>query len=75
MLNKGDVIQFTENHQWCGALGIVSDVTKKKNDIRYLVCIPVPEKGNVYVFSLKSRKEIERIGVAILIPKDEGNNV
>ena len=24
----GQVVQFTENHKWCGALGFVSEVKK-----------------------------------------------
>ena len=36
-LKFNDVIQFNENHKWCGALGIVSEVKELKNGTKYLI--------------------------------------
>ena len=68
---KDDVVQFTEGHKWCGCLGIIEEVKELKNDIRYMVGVPIPLQGTAYIFVLKSENAIERIGQAILVPKEE----
>ena len=68
---KDDVVQFTEGHKWCGCLGIIEEVKELKNDIRYMVGVPIPLQGTAYIFVLKSENAIERIGQAILVPKGE----
>lgn len=68
---KKDVVQFIEGHKWCGCLGIIEEVKELKNDIRYLVGVPMPLQGIAYIFVLKSENAIERIGQAILVPKEE----
>ena len=81
-MNKGDVIQFNENHKWCGSLGIIYEkkeihnTTLKSdgiNDIRFMVGVPIPEKGTAYIFVLQSEFAIEYIGQAILVIKEEEN--
>lgn len=71
------VVQFNEKHKWCGCLGIVESATICGDDIRYLVGVPVPDKGIAYIFSMDSAKEIEPIGDAIFVPnkgeKDENS--
>ena len=62
MFNKNDVIQFNENHKWCGCLGIISEAKRIENDVRYLIGVPIPESGAAYIFSLESKHEIEKIG-------------
>lgn len=38
----GDVVQFNENHEWQGCLGIIREVKDcKENGIRYMVGVPV----------------------------------
>lgn len=60
MIRKGDAVQFTEKHKWCGCLGIVAEV--KPN--LYMVGVPVPEKGTAYIYDDGSG--IEYIGRAYL---------
>lgn len=66
---KKDVVQFIEGHKWCGCLGIIEEVKELKNDIRYLVGVPMPLQGITYIFVLKSENAIERIGQAILVAR------
>lgn len=63
---KHDVVQFNENHKWCGSLGIVTMVKKIEDDIRYKIAVPIPEKGIAYIFVSESENAIEYIGRAIL---------
>jgi hypothetical protein len=77
-LKINDVVQFNENHKWCGALGIVNEVKELENDIRYLIGVPIPEATNVstaYIFVMASDMALERIGVAELgVGVCEGKN-
>ena len=77
-MNVGDVVQFNENHKWCGSLGIIDE--KKEihnnelqgegvNDIRYMVGVPTPERGTAYIFVLQSEFALELIGKAVMVPK------
>ena len=37
-MKVGDVVQFNENHKWCGCLGIITEVKDcGDNGIRYMV--------------------------------------
>ena len=39
-MKVNDVVQFNENHKWCGCLGIVTEVKDcGKNGIRYQVVV------------------------------------
>ena len=69
MFLKNDVVQFTENHKWCGGLGIVNEVKDYDDDVRYMVGVPIPEKGTAYIFVMESAHDIEYIGGAILAPQ------
>ena len=78
MMNVGDVVQFNENHKWRGSLGIINEKKEihnenlsgeGKNDIRYMVGVPTPQKGTAYIFVLQSEFSIEKIGQAILVPR------
>lgn len=78
-MNKGDVVQFNENHKWCGSLGIIREKkeihnnslnTDGANDIRYMVGVPIPEKGTTYIYVLQSEFAIEYIGFARLVVKE-----
>lgn len=62
-----DVIQFNENHKWCGCLGIITEIKDcKENGIRYMVGLPTPE-GTAYIFVMSTENAIEKIGQAKLI--------
>lgn len=69
MLKVDDVVQFNEKHKWCGCLGIVTEVKDCGNDARYMVGVPIPQKGTAFIFCMDSSKEIERIGEAIFVLK------
>ena len=64
-MQVGDVIQFTEMHKWCGCLGIITKDKGVKHPRRYMVCVPIPEKGTAYIFDDGSG--IEYIGRAVLV--------
>lgn len=65
-----DVVQFNENHKWCGSLGIIYEVKEIKDNIRYMVGVPAPMQGTAYIYVLASEDAIEKIGQAVLILKD-----
>lgn len=68
-LERNDVVQFNENHKWCGALGIVSEIKELEADIKYLIGVPIPDAkavGTAYIFVMQSEMVLERIGVAEL---------
>ena len=71
MYSVNEVVQFNEKHKWCGCLGIVSEAKQCGDDTRYLVGVPIPEKGTAYIFSMESKNEIEPIGTAVLV---QGND-
>lgn len=74
MIRIGTVVQFNENHKWCGCLGIVTEakmVGGADSDIRYMVGVPIPEKGTAYIFVLKSVHALEIIGQAILVEGED----
>ena len=82
-MNIGDVVQFNDNHKWRGSLGIITEKKEihntelqgeDKNDIRYMVGVPMPQRGTAYIFVLGSEFSIERIGEAILTPKSSEEN-
>ncbi len=70
-MTKGDVVQFNENHKWCPALGIVDEVKEIKDDTRYMVAVPIPDKGTAYIYVLESDNSIEKIGKAVIVYGDE----
>ena len=78
-MKVNDVVQFNENHKWRGSLGIIRDIKRfynpdpagnKANDIRYMVGVPIPQKGTAFIYVLESEKALEKIGEAVLIAKE-----
>lgn len=67
MYHKNDVVQFTENHKWCGCLGIIEEIKNCGDDIRYMVGVPIPGSGTAHVFSMSSKNEFEYIGHAVMV--------
>lgn len=68
----GDVVQFNENHKWCGCLGIIREVKDcKENGIRYMVGVPIPQQGTAFIYVMDNEEEIEYVGKAVLVLKDE----
>lgn len=79
-MKKGDVVQFNENHKWCGCLGIINEIKEihnnelnedGNNDIRFMVGVPIPQQGTAFIYVLKSEFAIELIASAILTLKEE----
>lgn len=67
----GDVIQFNAKHKWCGSLGIIKEVKICKDDVRYMIGVPIPQKGAAFIFVMASENAIEYIGQAVMTFKDE----
>ena len=71
-MNIGDVVQFNENHKWCGCLGIIREVKEcGENGIRYMIGVPAPMQETAFIFVMASEFAIEKIGEAVLVLKDE----
>ena len=69
MIDINRVVQFTENHKWCGCLGIVVEDRGQGHPRRFMIAIPVPEKGTAYIFD--DGEHIEDIGPAVMVPREE----
>ena len=67
MFDVGDVVQFTEDHKWCGSLGIVDEVKRIDDDVRYMIGVPVPQQGAAYIFVMESSNDIEYVGKAVMV--------
>ena len=65
MIEKDDVVQFTENHKWCGCLGVVTEDKGCDHPRRYMIGVPIPELGIAYIYDDGS--SIEPIGKAVLV--------
>ena len=65
MIEKDDVVQFTEKHKWCGCLGIVTEDKGFDHPRRYMISVPIPEQGVACIFDDGSN--IEQIGKAVLV--------
>lgn len=64
MMKKNNVVQFNENHKWCGCYGFVEEVRAEK----IMVGVPVPGKGTAYIFAKES--ELEVIGNSVLCAQE-----
>ena len=71
MLAINDVVQFNENHKWCGCIGIVTEIKDCGNDTRYMIGVPIPQQGTAFIFSMDSANELEYIGKAVMAPNGE----
>ena len=70
-MEVGDVVQFNENHKWCGSLGIITEIKRYDNSIRFMVGVPIPEQGTAYIFVKNTEFAIEKIGEARLVASGE----
>lgn len=66
-MEKGDIVQFNENHKWCGCLGIIKEIKRCGNSIRFMVGVPIPQQGTAYIFVSSEEVAIEKIGKAKLV--------
>lgn len=68
----GNVVQFNEKHKWFGSIGIITEVKRlASGDVRYMICVPIPQRGNAYIFSMESEQEFEFVGEASYAPKQD----
>ena len=66
---EGYVVQFNENHEWRGCLGIIEEVKDcGNNGIRYMIGVPAPLQGTTYIYVMDHENAIELIGRAVLVP-------
>lgn len=69
-MKVNDVVQFTENHKWCGSLGIITETKDcKENGIRYMIGVPIPQQGTAFIYVMESENAIEYVGKAIMTLK------
>ena len=68
MIDINRVVQFTEAHKWCGCLGIIEEDKGEGHPRRYLIGVPIPDRGTAFIYDDGS--SIERIGKAVMI-RDE----
>lgn len=68
-----DVVQFNENHKWRGSLGIIKEIKRCGDDIRYMVGVPAPMEGTAFIYVMGSENAIELIGQAVLVPREADN--
>ena len=72
MIRIGTVVQFNEKHKWCGCLGIITKAKEyQEGNIRYMVGVPIPERGTAYIFVMQDDLAMEIIGDAVLIEGEE----
>lgn len=71
-VSEGDVIQFNENHKWCGALAVVTEVKVLSDDVKILAGVPMLEKdgvsGTAYIYTMQSANEFDPVGRAAMMP-------
>ena len=68
-MTVNDVVQFTENHKWCGCFGMITEDKREEDARRYMIGVPIPQQGVAYIFDDGSN--IEYIGKAVLVEKRE----
>lgn len=68
-MKVNDVVQFTENHKWCGCPGIIIEEKEMYGTERYMIGVPIPQQGTAYIFD--DGTGIERIGKAVLVEESE----
>lgn len=73
VIYKNDVVQFIENHKWCGCLGIVTEDKGTPHPRRYMIGVPMPDKGIAYIYD--SGDYIERVGKAVLIIAEQEKTI
>lgn len=73
--NIGDVVQFNENHKWCGAFGYVTEVKQCGDDFRVMVGATIPDNqlkcSTAYIYSMLKDNDFDIVGKAALMPQGE----
>lgn len=61
-MSVNDVVQFNKNHRLSGCLGVIRNVKKIKNDIRYMVELSSFKQPRIFLLIMKNENVIEKIG-------------
>ena len=62
-IKVGTVVQFNENHKWCGSFGYIARIDDcKQHGIRYQVAVPIPVQGTAYIFVMSTENALDIIG-------------
>ena len=70
MFEVNDVVQFNENYEWCGSLGIITEVKQcNENIVKYMIGVPIPMRGTTYIFVMNEENSIDYIGKAVMIER------
>lgn len=69
-----EVVQFNENHKWCGCFGFVDERKRVKDEsgkdvLRLKIGVPAPQQGIAYIFA--TYEEVDFIGCTNLVLKKE----
>lgn len=64
-IQKNNVVQFNENHKWCGCIGYVKEI----KDERIMVGVRIPNRGVAYIYCCF--EDLEYIGEAVLVEGEE----
>ena len=65
-MSENDVVQFTENHKWCGCLGIIDEIRPG----RIMVGVPVPSNDGSTAYIFCKESDFEVIGQAVMVLAD-----
>ena len=73
-IKVGNVVQFTENHKWCGCFGVIDEIKECGDDVRYMIGVPQCNGGIAYIFSMASDKDFEFIADEAVLWTRNGEN-
>ena len=71
IIRIGDVVQFTDDTEYNGCLGIVRDRLTISAETKLAVVIPLPSNRIITILASATNHEIKRIGTAIVPAKKE----
>ena len=67
MINR--VVQFNDKHKWAGCLGIIEEDKGQGHPRRFMIGVPIPEKGTAYIYDDGSN--VVYIGNAVYVFKED----
>lgn len=70
MINMQTVIQFNENHKWCGCFGFIKEIKEE----RVMVGVPVPQQGTAYIYCTKEDYDVIGQTDLVLVETEETDN-
>ena len=80
-MKVGTVVQFNENHKWCGCFGYISRIDEIMGDyffesglqktMRYQVAVPAPMEGTAFIFVMEDENALDIIGETDLMLRSD----